>query len=220
MNKYWIPPKLWPNKTAVIIGGGPSLKNFDLTGISRFNTIVVNKAFNLHPQADILFYADTRWWRWNHDEIKQVFKGARIVTASSAAAHALAPGVLRVGRDNHFKAGEGAPLSLTPGHVAGNDGGYMAIDLAVQMGVSRIILLGFDMQFDGDVSHWHGDHEVRSQLSDYVERFAPSYPKLVQALHKRGIEVIRCTPSALTCVPEMAWQDALKLNNRPIGPVS
>lgn len=220
MNRYWVPPKLWPNETVVIIGGGPSLKSFDLSGISRFKTIVVNNAFQLLPSADVLFYADTRWWRWNSADIKQTFKGSRIVTASSAGSNFLDPAVVRMGRDNHFKEGKGAPLSLTPGHVAGMDGGYMAIDLAVQFGVSRIILLGFDMQFNGSESHWHGEHQVRSQLSDYVDRFAPSYPRLVTELHRRGIEIIRCTPSALECVPELPWETALELPPRQIRRIS
>ncbi len=217
MSRFWTAPKYWVNDTVVIVGGGPSLKNFDLTGIEKFKSIAVNSAFKLVPNADILFYADTRWWRWNSADIKKVFGTGRIVSTSSCAAAFLDPSVVRMGRDYRYQ-DQDEPLSTTPGYLSGSDSGYMAINLAVQMGASRIILLGFDMQFQGDETHWHPDHPITSQITDYVDRFAPTYPRLVQALHKRGIEIIRCTPSALHMIPEIPWEDALKLKPRLAGP--
>lgn len=216
MSRFWVAPKNWVNSTVVIVGGGPSLRGFDFAGIEKHRSIAVNTAFQLVPKADVLFYADTRWWRWHGAEVKKTFKGSRIVTTSSASQAYLDPAVVRMGRDYRYQDND-EPLSLTPGYLSGSDSGYMSINLAVQMGASRIILLGYDMGFDGNISHWHDDHPIQSKLTDYVDRFAPTYPKLVESLHKRGIEILRCTPSALTMIPEMPWAEALMLKPRVLG---
>jgi hypothetical protein len=208
MAQYWKAPAYWPNSTFFIVGGGPSLKGMDLSGLEGKRVIAVNNAYQLVRRADALFFCDARWWRWHRDEIGPNFPG-RIITA--AAARTFEDGrVLRMARDYT----DGVYLSKDPLAVCGVDSGYMAMNLAYHFGASRIVLLGFDMGFTAGEAHWHPDHEVPSDEGNYLNLFAPRYPGLCAALKDAGVEVIRCTPSRLSFIPEVPLEQALALPDR------
>lgn len=209
MRRYWPAPQHWKNETVFLVGGGPSLKGMDLTPIYGKKVITINNAFKLVPQPSIIFYSDTRWWRWHGAEIGPDYQG-RIVSTSAAGANFVDPRVCRMGRDYGFVEGV-RPLSDDPTLLSGPDGGYAAINLAYLLGASRIVLLGFDMGFVNGEAHWHEDHPIATPESNYTTLFAPKYPALVDALSKRRVEVIRCTPSRLDFIPEMPLEEAVKL---------
>lgn len=225
MSRFWRAPVLWQNDTVFIIGGGPSLKDVGLSPLNERRpdqrVITVNNAFRLIEKPDVIFYADTRWWRWNEKDIPLEFPG-RIISTCSAGIKYLDPRVCRMGRDYRYD-WRGVPpeqvVSLTedPTLLSGPDSGSMAMNLAHHFGASRIVLLGFDMQFTGGESHWHPDHEIESDEANYTGLFAPHYPGLVAALTKRGVEVVRCTPSALDFIPQIDFADALALPSRRRG---
>lgn len=110
------------------------------------------------------------------------------------------------------KASQEYGLSFTPGYiVTGSNSGYQAVNLAVQFGAKRILLLGFDMTIARGI-HWHGPHgDGLKNPSDgtcltWRTLFAAAVPDLKQA----GVEVINVTPnSALTCFPMRALTDVL-----------
>lgn len=202
MGRFWSVPKAHPGETVVLIGGGPSLRDFDVGQVrGRARVITVNNAYQLAPWSDYHFFGDRRWWRWHGPQFPADYRG-RIVTASMAIFQET-----RVLRLNRCYDG---PLAENPTEVSGIDSGHMAINLAYHLGAARIVLLGYDMGFAADgESHWHPDHEVPSSEHNYLQKFAPAYPGLVALLAKRGVEVVRCTPSRLTCVPEVSLEDAL-----------
>lgn len=203
MARFWSAPKLYPGRTFVLVGGGPSLKDIELSAVQgRAVTITVNNAINLAPWSDFHFFGDRRWWRWHRDDISAAYAG-RIITASCASDF----GDGRVLRMD--KAYEG--FSHEPHRVFGIDSGMMAMNLAYLLGAKKIILLGYDMSFapDGE-SHWHPDHEVPSVLRNYVEKFAPQYPEAVKELTRLGVEVVCATPSAMTFIPQVDLEAALE----------
>lgn len=222
MSRYWRAPALWPNETVFIVGGGPTLKALDLSPLSKSlagrRTIAVNNAFRLFQNPDVIFYADTRWWGWNGKDIAADF-GGRIVSTCSAGVKYLDGRVSRMGRDYRYDPRHQSPeqvcaLAEDPTMLSGPDSGYMAMNLAYHLGASRIVLLGFDMGFTEGAAHWHDDHPVPTPESNYTDLFFPRYPALIESLKKRGVEVIRCTPSRLDFVPEVPFADALALSER------
>ena len=98
--------------------------------------------------------------------------------------------------------------TTSDGVRTGRNGGYQAINLAVHLGVRRIILLGYDMRHIDGRSHWHGGHPMPSKESTYRNAMLPCFATLVAPLAERGIEVVNCTPgSALTAFPIMSLEE-------------
>ncbi len=95
----------------------------------------------------------------------------------------------------------------------GANGGYQAINLAVHFGVTRIILLGYDMKNgpDGQIHH-HPDHpgNMNNPSPSNYERWMVMFETLGPDLSRAGVEVINSTPgSALKCFPFMPLEKAL-----------
>jgi len=83
----------------------------------------------------------------------------------------------------------------------GRNSGYQAMNLAVHFGVTRIVLLGYDMAPGKEGrAHWHTDHPVR--LASSYRHFRKQFETLLAPLAKVGVEVVNCTRrTALECFP-------------------
>ena len=92
----------------------------------------------------------------------------------------------------------------------GQNSGYQAIGLAYHLGASRILLLGYDMQFTDGRSHWHGDHPRGMGNANSVDKWARHFPAMAADLSAEGIEVLNCSrQTALTCFQRATIEDAL-----------
>jgi hypothetical protein len=86
-------------------------------------------------------------------------------------------------------------LCLQPDGVrTGRNSGYQAINVAVHLGASRIVLLGYDMSVDhaAKKSHFFGDHPKVTHPSPY-HSFLRAFATMVKPLSAVGVEVINCT---------------------------
>ena len=104
-------------------------------------------------------------------------------------------------------------LSMDPELLhTGSNSGFQVLNLAVLLGASRVLLLGYDMRITGERTHWHGDHPAGmtnprpGTLAGWVTAFAGA----VADLERLGVSCINCTPgSALTCFPMARLEDVL-----------
>lgn len=212
----WSVPREWPGGTAFILGGGPSLRNFDSSVLAGRHAICVNNSWELLPTADVLYFCDSSWWNRktpkdpalsgypnNGAAVKACFRGRYIASISDVRDSAV----------KHLRNAGKTGLSLRPdGLCHGTNSGYQAMNLAVLFGVSRIVLLGFDMHTDGEATHWHAGHgrpaaEVDHKLSKV---FVPNFQKLVEPLAMAGVQVLNATPgSALTYWPHVPLAEIL-----------
>lgn len=181
-----------------LLGGGPSLPILKLHKLrSEGAVIAINDAFRVAPWADVLYFADTRWWQWNHDEASQ-FKGKKY-SRWAGTKHPDVTGVERV----H---GCDLPLSEDLGFVAGKCSGANAINLAYLMGATTIVLLGFD----GGGGNWHNNHQVAADQDQYARKFIPALDRMAEALDRRGVRVINTSlDSTLTCFEKMPLDQVL-----------
>lgn len=103
-------------------------------------------------------------------------------------------------------------LNTAPGRICGgNNSGFQAINLAYHFGARRIILLGYDMQFTGGKTHWHGDHPKGLANPSEFSRFLQHFPALAAGCKQAGVEVINCTrQTALEAFPRADLHEALK----------
>jgi hypothetical protein len=196
--------RLWPGETVVCLASGPSLTQEDCDYVrGKARVIAVNRTIDRAPWADALYCADAKMWKWL-DGAPQ-FGGLKFGAQDKYGRFAVAKwGVTVLTPERR----EG--LSLDPTRlVSGQNSGYQAINLAVLLGASRIVLLGYDMQTGpkGE-QHWHEDHPQSNapEYSNWAQRFAT----LVEPLAEAGIEVVNCTArTALTCFPCRPLRDAL-----------
>jgi hypothetical protein len=95
---------------------------------------------------------------------------------------------------------------------SGGNSGFQALNLAVQFGAKRILLIGLDMTLAGGV-HWYGlnvwkgaNNPNQSNFGRWIEAFENAAP----ALRSLGVDVINCSPvSAIKSFPRKSLEDAL-----------
>ena len=191
MEAYRIEP-LWKGQSCFIIGGGPSLKDMDLSPIHNHNVIGVNDAFKLGPWVDICWFGDCRWAVWNHEALTKF--GGEVITCVRCNCQHPAVQVRRT---------EQKGISTNPEEVRWNrSSGASAINLAFHLGVTKIILLGFDMQVRDGQHNWHTNHKHHPRHEVYQERMITPFESITRDAKTLGIEIINSTPdSALKVFP-------------------
>tara|TARA_R100001244_G_scaffold47793_2_gene42607 strand:- start:2216 stop:2557 length:342 start_codon:yes stop_codon:yes gene_type:complete len=91
----------------------------------------------------------------------------------------------------------------------GGNSGFHALNLAVQFGADRIVLVGYDMRVDRG-THWHGQHPqgMNNPSEKNVVRWRNAVDDAAPMLAGLGIEVLNASPiSALTAYPKVSFED-------------
>lgn len=205
-------PRLWPGETAVIIGGGSSLTPADVEACrGRARVIAIKEAGCCHipgktapaPWADVLYAADYKYWKFVGGAPE--FEGLKYAIEQSETPPIEWPDV-QVLRNTGTEGLETDPTGLRTGF----NSGYQSIGLACHLGVSRIILLGFDCWRgpSGD-QNWFGYHPLHT-ASPYPI-FIQAFASLVEPLKTAGVEVINCSRGTILRVfPRASLQDVLR----------
>lgn len=187
----------WEGQIAAIVASGPSLQQSEVNKLEgKARVIAVNDSWRFCPWADILYAADRAWWQ-HHDYVKQ-FTGARWTQQQGHSAwrqEATDAGLTIV--DSAHKAG----ISFDPSIIhTGLNSGYQALNIAVLLGATRILLLGIDCTILDGKTHWFGDHPGRLKRQSPYDRFNKEFVLASADLEHTGIRVINCSErSALTC---------------------
>jgi len=189
-------------QTVAIIGGGLSLRDYDMERVRRtgWPVLAVNNAWKLAPWAVACFFADSRYWKRLREVVLQSYAGPLVTTTPDrlAVAH---PRLIHMHRD------QTADLATEPGVLAGLDSGTMTVNLAFHMGAKRIVLFGFDMTFEqGGSSHWHTgmadiDHIWPAKAERYQNQFAPKLIAMIETLKTHGVSVERATEPGVPNAP-------------------
>jgi hypothetical protein len=196
-----------PGEDVFILGGGPSLRNFDVSVLDGAQVIATNEAFILAPDAAALVFVDYHWWARREIEVRETFAGELIGRGPYRSAYKRT-GVTSVA----YRSGE--VFSIDPRLLGGRNSGLAAVNAAWLMGAARIFLLGFDMQGDGARNNFHNLYpdSPKAPAHRYVSIFLPEFEKAAKRLETiGGGVVINLTPgSALKCFPERSLDWALE----------
>lgn len=190
-------PKLWPDSTIVVIGGGPSLTPEDVAACRGQHVIAIKEAYLLAPWADVLYACEAKWWK--HYGGAPTFTGLKYTMEPVPFA------------DVQPLANTGAEgLELDPSGLRhGYNSGYQAINLTVHLGAKRIVLLGFDMSAGPNGQNWFGPHPNHSQGSPYPI-FRQMLHTLVDPLKELGIDVLNASRfTLLNAFPRVTLEEAL-----------
>lgn len=196
--RRWKVEPVFAGQTIAVLGAGPSLNAGDVERVraAGWPMVAVNNALELAPDAAVHFFTDVRWHRWyGHSTPYRSFAGIR-ATLENWDLVARDPGLRPL--LNHGREG----LCFAPGRICnGGSSGYAAMNLALQLGAVRLVLLGFDMQPVGGRTHFFGDHPTATPPEVYALMLS-YFPTMRAELQARHLEVVNCTPgSALTTFP-------------------
>ena len=201
----WSAPREWPGETVFVLASGPSVKQLDLSLIKGRRVIAVKSSCVTYPQADILFFADGRWWREKRLRPSE-FAGLIVTTAAEVKD----PRVL------HLRKILPTALATRPDEVAlARTSTTGAINLAVHYGASRIVLVGVDGKMGADGSrHCHGlpwpwkphGKPVEATFKDQ----AAEYANIAPSAARMGVEIVNANPdSAINVWPKLSFEECL-----------
>lgn len=200
----WIVPKIWDkNTTCYIIGGGPSISNYNLNLLKGKRSIITNNVYQLMPWADFLFFMDKDWIKKHCDNISKLhcIKFTIVPGLSSYQKKMNLKFIVRVGAYGF----SGRQDRITHG---GNSG-YCALQLGYLFGARRFILVGFDMRTVNKQHNYHNQHKRKMDADIYETNYIKHFESL-RNCKDSGVEIINTTPnSALTCFPFMDFEEII-----------
>lgn len=164
---------------------------------------MINTSYRLAPWADMLYATDFSWWE-QHDGVPD-FAGLK-VSQDPKIDHRPQWGIHRVVVDRY----QDRLLVDTYGTIGwGGNSGFGALNLAVQFGVKRIILVGYDMRIDHGL-HWHENHRGNNPIQRNVERWRRVIDEVAPAIGALGITVLNASKiSTLRNYPKMSFDEAI-----------
>jgi len=201
----WFPD--WDGETVAIVASGPSAKKAGVELLQgKARVITINESWRLCPWADVLYACDEKWWKL-HDGVK-FFQGLKICAEQEACKlykdvkQIFVPDV----RSDGLKFDQSGVVG------AGGNSGFQALNLAVQFGGKRILLVGYDMRVDlGE--HWHASHPMplsNPHPNDNLPRWRRALDGAAGCLKEKGVAVVNCSMvSTLTAYPKMTIEEAL-----------
>lgn len=191
----------WKGRRVFIVGGGPSLRDFDFSRLQGELVIGINRAYE-RINCTVLYSMDERFFGWaaagtfGSEALARYreFKGVKLAGLFAAEIPAGCQAVM-------LSSTEALPTSLGAGLFHGNNSGYSALLLAYLLGANPIYLLGYDCKYEDGRSHWHGGYPAATTEST-VGSFIPYFERLAPELSKKGVTVVNLNPdSALRCFP-------------------
>jgi len=191
--------------TVVVAAQGPSLIPEQVDEASHiFPTCVCKDVYMYAENAKLIYACDRAWWhqRWRTDEALRKHKAVK-VTLDYQKLDTKVPDLqwLKCGGNHGFIFEEGVVAH-------GRNTGHQLINLVVNMGAPRLILMGYDMRVLDGKTHCHDRHVPvpHTVFDDFYGAMMQAAPLLV----KKGIKVINTSMrSRLTCFPKMPFNEAL-----------
>lgn len=130
-------------KTIACIGTGPSLRLDQIAHARRkgMRLFVCNNAYQLVPDADLLYAVNLAWWQHYWPEVRAMPCEKWTTNREAADAFGL-----------NWIAEKNAP-GLSPDRTYihhGHGSGYSLVSMAHWYGADRIVLLGYDLKYAAD----------------------------------------------------------------------
>lgn len=200
MAEGWTVPRLWNGERCFIIAGGTSARwsmreaQLAKPGPLPGRVLAIKDGFYLEPNADCMFYAGARYHKERPDLFER-WEKYRLKPDAITVKRQVDGGVPRyvrqVRRSTKEKTAAGVcGLSLDPSKLGGWDSGGSAINLAFHLGVSEIILVGFDLAGQ----HWNPAHPYPRATPAEHERHRISIDAMAAPLQAAGVKCWNVSP--------------------------
>lgn len=150
---------------------------------------MVNESWRLAPWADVLYACDGKWWEKNNGV--PAFQGIKVSQDKRACRlFSDVNYVQLVNRSEELITDR--PGCIASGSRAGGNSGFQALNLTVQFGAKRILLVGFDMHGE----HWHGRHPsgLNNPSPQNFQDWRLAFDRAAPSFAAVGVDVINCSP--------------------------
>ncbi|WP_213322585.1 motility associated factor glycosyltransferase family protein [Klebsiella aerogenes] len=173
----------------VCVASGPSLNQVDCALVCRSGlpVIAVNNSWVMVSTCQYIYAADCCWWE----------EYQRTITVPAERWCSDTFTARRFG------------INCLPSALPGSfNSGQRAIELAIHLGASRILLLGYDCSIRNG-THWHGNHPLLANPDQFsVSRWHDEFSRVKAAAG--NTEIINCSrDTRLTCFPRQSLEAAL-----------
>jgi len=218
-----LPDRSWKGKPCIVVGGGPSLTNFDWELLRGWRVIGVNRVYEKFDPT-IIFSMDTRFLRWilngkYGEEAREKFMASKAYKVWLCTYNCKLPPEIFIVKvwGNYSRGFRVFPDTMRNGIGHGNNSGYGALNLATCLGANPIYLLGFDMSYVRENpenilklrTHWHDGHP-QPHKPDTVNRFIDYFRVPAARAKELGIDIINLNPnSMLKCFPRRRREEVL-----------
>jgi hypothetical protein len=185
----------WAGRRCFIIGGGPSLKNLDLSHLTGELTIGVNRAFELIDPT-IIFSMDHRFYQWlkggefGEETWERYLASPAWKIFVNTRDFRFGPEVQQVRMTEHPRTGTIECLG------ACSNSGLAALKLAVTLGANPIYLLGFDLHANGKRQQWWHDGYKYVLKDEVYGNYLADFGTYAPGLAEKGVQVINVNPDS------------------------
>lgn len=201
----------WPNSTVVCIASGPSLTLEQVErvkewrcGADRYviaiNDIGLTSRLPLAvPDCDLWYAADDTFWQFYSE---QALKASTLRVCAAKHASEL----WHLSLDTTWR----EIFAWEPGKAAsGGHSGFQALQIAINAGASKVILLGYDCKAQGKQTNAFGRKPNQIHRDSPYQTWPEWYLKLKQVL-PRPINIVNCSlGSAITAFGYTPIEEAL-----------
>lgn len=200
----------WQGETCAIIASGPSTKrvNVSLLRDCGWHTLAIKENSQIAPWAECVYGCDAAWWR-NELGLPK-YKGLRVsVTGALSAMYPDIKIARIIAHNDHLLLKESEAGTLG----SGGNSGFQALNLALQFGARRVLLIGYDMS-DEFGQHWYGPNKGNGRTNPgpwNFGRWRKAFDGAAAQLKGTGIEVLNASEfTSLKCFPKTTIEQALE----------
>jgi hypothetical protein len=197
----------WTGEACAIVASGPSTKRVNVAALrGQMRVIAIKENVELCPWAEVVYGCDAAWWR----NANGLPKYAGLKVSATPRVVTRFPDIYIVPvQDPSCDRLVLAPLGTVG---SGGNSGFQALNLAVQFGARRVLLIGFDMTDQFGV-HWYGraNGNGRSNPAEWnFRRWRAAFATASVQLKAAGVQVLNASDlSVLTCFPKITLEQAL-----------
>jgi hypothetical protein len=192
----------------VVVGGGPSISKTNLDLIKDKYVLGVNFAFTLGNWVDSLIFGDCRLYEsWGYKDLIDSFPGQKYTLCEKLKDD---PRFIVYKKcDKHFFCQEKNKLGwrFSFGPNTGSSAINLAVRLALESNIKKVVLVGFDGQAKKGQHNFHSYHKHTPNKTVYY-KFQKHFKGLAEDLKEVNIEVLNATPgTVIDSFPKVKLED-------------
>lgn len=198
----------WSGKAVAVIASGPSINKAEVASLrGRLSVIAIKENYDLAPWAEVVYGCDASWWR-NRSGLPK-YEGLKVSSAQDLRYQF--KDIKFVHLEKYDDVIRLEPLGQI---AAGGNSGFQAINLAIQFGANKILLLGFDMDHKARHPHWYGRNNGPGRTNpDHFnyDRWRRAFAQSMEVIQDAKVEIINASlGSAVTCFRKQAVKETLE----------